>query len=261
MQSPMIKSTALAFLCWAAALPLAAADNPSLDSLQGKWVAKKTSAEGQAYAQTLEIKKNKLTFQIANGDGEVRIFAKGIVKVEKVGPFNVMAVSDIQAGKSAEDTNAIDDDRSSPFVIEDETLTLASNLDKAREKQKPSLDVYTRVAGSKESASTSGGDAGKVVGDWKLEITFNEGSRKYDLQIKEADGKLQAAIISPTSGEHKCKTATYTEGKLLLEIDREIQGNNATFVYNGKLDDGKLAGTVVVKDHEDQFSGKWTAQK
>ena len=261
MKQKMIKSTMLAFLCWAAAPPLVAADNPSLDSLQGKWVAKKTSPEGQAYTQTIEIKKNKLTFQIANGDGEVRIFAKGIVKVEKVGAFNVMAVSDIQSGKSAEDTNAVDDDRSSPYLIEDETLTLASNLDKSRENQKASLDVYTRVAGSKESASTSGGDAGKLVGDWKLEIAFNEGIRKYDLQIKEADGKLQASIVSPRSGEHKCKTATYVDGKLVLEVDREIEGNNATFVYNGKLDDGKLAGTVVVKDHEDQFSGKWTAQK
>ena len=261
MKQKMIKSTALAFLCWAAFLPSAVADSPSLDSLQGKWVTKKTSPKGQAYTQTIEIRKNKLTFQIANSDGELRIFAKGMIKVDKLGALNVMTVSDIQAGKSADDTNAVDDDRSNPYLLDDETLTVATNLDKSRDNQKPALDVYTRVAGSKESASTSGGDAGKLVGDWKLEITFNEQSKKYDLQIKEADCKLQAAIISATSGEHKCKTATYAEGKLLLEIDREIQGNNATFVYNGKLDDGKLAGTVVVKDHEDQFSGKWTAQK
>ena len=261
MQQKMIKSTALAFLCWAAALPLAAADNPGLDSLQGKWVTKKTSPEGQAYIQTIEIRKNKLTFQMANGDGEVRLFAKGILKVEKLGAFNVMALSDIQAGKSAEDTSPVDDDRSSPFLIEDDTLTLVSNLDKLRENQKAALDVYTRVAGSKESASASGGAVGKLVGDWKVEITFKEESKKYDLQIKEADGKLQAAFVSVTSGEHKCKTATYLEGKLLLEVDREIQGTSVTFVYNGKLDEGKLGGTVVVKDHEDQFSGKWTAQK
>lgn len=261
MQQKMIRSTALAFLCWAAAFPLAAADNPSLDSLQGKWVTKKTSPEGQAYTQTIEIRKNKLTFQMANADGELRLFAKGQVKVEKLGPFNVLAVSDIQAGKSAEETNPVDDDRSSPFLIEDETLTLVSNVDKSRDDQKPALDVYTRVAGSKESASASDGATGQLVGDWKVEITFNENSKKYDLQIKETDGKLQAAFISATSGEHKCKTATYIDGKLLLEVDREIQGNNATFVYTGKLDDGKLAGTVVAKDHEDLFSGKWTAHK
>ena len=261
MQKQMIKTTALAFVCWAAALPLATADNSSLDSLQGKWIAKKTSPEGQAYTQTIEIKKDKLAFQLAASDGELRFFAKGIVKAEKLGTFNVLAISDIQGGTSADATEAVNDDRVTPYVLEEETLTLASNFDKVREKQKASLDVYTRVAGSKESASTSGSDAGQLVGDWKLEIAVNDASRKYDLHIKQADGKLQASIVSPRSGEHKCKTATYADGKLVLEIDREIEGNNATFVYTGKLDDGKLAGTVVAKDHEDLFSGKWTAQK
>ena len=102
MQKNTIRSFALACVCWAATLPLTAAADPGLDSLQGKWVTKKTSPEGQAYTQTIEIRKDKLTFQMADADGDLRLFAKGHVKVAKVGPFNVLAVSDMQAGKSAD---------------------------------------------------------------------------------------------------------------------------------------------------------------
>jgi hypothetical protein len=44
-------------------------------------------------------------------------------------------------------------------------------------------------------------------------------------------------------------------------IDREIEGNNTTFVYKGKLAENKISGTVTVKGLEDQFTGTWTATR
>ena len=58
--------------------------------------------------------------------------------------------------------------------------------------------------------------------------------------------------------DHAARLLNLDEGlyKVLRAPEKQI-----TVSIPIKLDNGKLAGTVVVKDHEDQFSGKWTAQK
>jgi len=81
------------------------------------------------------------------------------------------------------------------------------------------------------------------------------------MNLAETEGKLSGAIISPRSGEHKFKSVTFTDGKLAMELPRDIQGNQVTFLYTGALMGNELSGDVVVKGYEDQFKGTWKATK
>lgn len=196
-----------------------------------------------------------------NSDGEVRLFARGSIKAEKLGPFSVLKISNIEAGRSADDAKSVDDVRTSVYVVGEGTLTLASNLDQQRENQQPTLDTYTRTAAPKDSASTPGAVTGQLIGKWKMEATLADTARSYELRFAQVKDGLETVIVSERSGEHKCKTTTVKGDEVVMELDRSIEGNDITFVYKGKLADGKLSGTLVVKGREDEFSGKWTATK
>src|SRR5437764_14462548 len=67
--------------------------------LAGKWSVNKTE-QGQKITQTIEIKKDKFTFEILN-EGQPLLHAEGDVKFEKLGPFNSVHFSHIRAGESA----------------------------------------------------------------------------------------------------------------------------------------------------------------
>ncbi len=235
------------------------ADAPSLDALQGKWSATRPGREGQTVTLNLEINKDKLTFQISGPDGGVRLFAKGDVTAEKIGSFSVLKLSNIYAGRSAEETEKSGDDRQIIYALRDEGLTLASNFDKVRENEKPDAVTYTRV-GKAPTAPAPGAEA-KLLGKWNVEVKLGEDTRDYEFQITRADGKLAASVISPRSGEHKARAATFKDDTFTMEVDRDIEGNTVTFVYTGKLAGEELSGTVALKGFEEQFSGKWTAKK
>jgi hypothetical protein len=238
-----------------------AAESTGLAKLQGKWSGKRTGNDGQESTAVIEFKGSRLTFQLLNSDKEVRFYAAGDVKAEAMGPFNVLKITGLEAGASATETRAIDDDRSTVYTLRGDTLTLASNFDKERENQKPSVEVYQRIEGPK-AAGTSPDGASKLAGKWKLMMKLgDEEERDYELNLAEADGKLSGALISPRSGEHKLKTVTFTNGKLTMEWPREIEGNTLTFLYTGEVKDSGLSGNVVVKGYEDQFKGTWTARK
>lgn len=116
-----------------------------LESLAGKWTVNKTNDQGLAYTQTIEIKKNKMTLSIAAADGQVRLYATGDIKLEKLGTFNVMKITSLEAGASASELKPVDDDRSLVYQLSDDTWTVVSNFDKERQ-QKPALDVYKKVS-------------------------------------------------------------------------------------------------------------------
>lgn len=114
-------------------------------SLTGKWSTKKTNDQGQSYTQTIEIKKDKFVFQILGSDNNVVLYAEGDVKLEKLGPFSSAKFYHIKGGQSADNTNDVDDEYVSVYVLDEDTWTLTSNFDKQRENQKPTVDVYKRV--------------------------------------------------------------------------------------------------------------------
>jgi ABC-type Na+ efflux pump permease subunit len=101
----------------------------------------------------------------------------------------------------------------------------------------------------------------KLLGNWKVDVSLADQNVDYGLRIAKADGKLDVTLISPRSGEHKAKSATYKADELVMEFDRQYQGNSVTLTYRGKLKGDELSGTVTAKGFEDQYNGKWKAKK
>jgi hypothetical protein len=114
--------------------------------LAGKWSVQKTNERGEKFTQTIEIKKDKFTFELLDADNHVVLHAQGDLKLEKVGPFNAARFLHIRGGRSATELDDIDDEYFSIYTLEDNNWTLASNFDKQRQGQKPSADLYQRVS-------------------------------------------------------------------------------------------------------------------
>jgi hypothetical protein len=259
MKNPNGLPRVFSMLCLSLALASAtAADLPSLDALQGAWSVKRTNQEGQVVSQVLEIKQDRVTFKVLGADGEMRLFAKGAVAVQKLGPFQTLKITGIHAGRSEESAEAVDDERTSVFVLQGDTLTLASNFDKARTDQAPRAETYSRgSAAAKQPDDT----AAKLAGTWKMDVHIGDNDADYELRLSQTDGKLSATLISPRSGEHKFRKVIWAEEKLTMELDREYDGNPVTLIYTAKLGADGLSGSVAAKGAEDQFSGTWKARK
>ena len=121
----------------------AAADD--LEAVSGRWSLKKVNSDGQNVTQTLEITKAKFVFRILSTDGRLILHAEGDLKLEKLGPFSSARFFHIRAGDSADDLSDVDDEYVNIYSLDTDTWTMASSLDKHRDGQKPSLDIYKRV--------------------------------------------------------------------------------------------------------------------
>ncbi len=101
---------------------------------------------------------------------------------------------------------------------------------------------------------------GTIAGTWSLLVKLGEDDREYDLRIEEDGGKLKATLISPRSGEHEVKEVSFKDGALRMEIERDIQGTTATFLYDGKLEGEKLSGKWTVKEFS-EYTGEWKGER
>jgi hypothetical protein len=115
------------------------------EALSGKWMVKKVNDQGQNITQTIEVKKDKFVFQILSADDTVVLYAEGDLKLEKLGPFSSVRFLHIRGGSSASNLDDVDDVYVSVYSLDGDTWTMAANLDKQRDGQKPSLDLYRRV--------------------------------------------------------------------------------------------------------------------
>jgi uncharacterized protein (TIGR03067 family) len=144
--------TALGF----AAVCVTPAFGDDLEALTGKWSVQKTNDDGQRYTQQIEIKKDKFTFKITDKDGDTMIYAEGKSKLDKAGPFNTISFTDIQAGQSSTQLDAIDDTFTSIYKLDGDTWMLVMNFDKEHGEQfKPTLDVMRKVAAPKKEAEAT----------------------------------------------------------------------------------------------------------
>ena len=116
-----------------------------LSTRAGKWSVKKTNDQGETFTQTIELKKDKFVFEIVGADANVRLHAEGDVKLEKAGPFSSIKFHHIRGGQSESNMQDVDDEYVSIYTLDGDTWTMATNFDKERERQKPSLDIYKRV--------------------------------------------------------------------------------------------------------------------
>jgi hypothetical protein len=234
---------------------------PSLDSLQGKWSVTKTNREGASYSQAIEFTKDQFVLRIAGADEQVRLFAKGKVKAERAGPFATLTFSDIEGGRSADDLQPVDQRRTVVYLLHNDQLYVAAGFDEERRNESPSVDVYARKEAPKETTAALPLDESQLIGTWKVELTVGEDKRDYEVRFTKADGKLEATLVSPRSGDHKFKSVICQGGALVMELDREMQGQDVTLVYKGKRTAEGLSGTVAAKGREEQFSGRWNASK
>ena len=144
MRKIILNSIMAVLLCSSASIVLGA-DSAQLEKLQGKWEVSKTNDEGQRYKQVIEIAKDKLNFKIVGDDGNTYFEATGDVTVEQCGAIKAFTLTNLKAGQpgSLEDT---DDERSVVYFREGSTLTLVTNMDKSRENEKPTVDVYRKAS-------------------------------------------------------------------------------------------------------------------
>lgn len=119
-----------------------------LESLAGKWSVKKVNDQGQNISQTIEVKKDKFVFEILNSDQSVVLHAEGDFKLEKLGPFSAARFYNIRAGSSASNLDDVEDVYMSVYTLDGDNWTMATNFDKQREGQKPTLDIYHHAKSS-----------------------------------------------------------------------------------------------------------------
>ena len=130
-----------------------AAQADGLDDIAGKWSTSKTNNEGNAFKQIIDFKKDKFVFRIMGADDKAVFYAEGKIKLDKTGDLLVIKFTDIQYGKSKEELQAADEERTDIYALRDGKLILASNFDKERDGQPPGLDTYEKVAEKSPDAS------------------------------------------------------------------------------------------------------------
>ena len=248
-----------------AVMATAAEISPALKSLQGRWNGERTNSEGRRNKAILEIKDDKMEFRALDGDGSIRFIAKGNLKIEKAGDLRALVITDIRAGRDADNLEPVDDDRTSVYTIREGKLYLASGFDKPRDNERPRVEEFTKEEGGARSSSSSSSAEktanDKLLGKWKMEAVLGDNAMDYGLRFEKAGDALQGTVISPRSGEYKAKSVTLKGDQLEMLVDRTIEGNDVTFVYKGTLKADSLAGTLSVKGYEDQFSGTFKATR
>ena len=130
----MVVAMALGMTIWA----------DDLASLQGKWTVKKTGDRG-AFTQQIEFKDKKWVFKILNSEDAVTFIATGEVELKKQGSFTTARFFAIKAGRSDTELEPVDEERNSIYLLDGGQFYLASNFDKAREREKPSVDAYSKA--------------------------------------------------------------------------------------------------------------------
>lgn len=113
---------------------------------------------------------------------------------------------------------------------------------------------------AEEPAQGKDPDLAPILGEWELVAEFQDYKLDYTLRLALKDKALRAILVSPRSGEHPAKAATFKDGVLRIEIDRTYNGNEVTLVYEGKLAGEGLSGTVVPVGLPD-VKGTWKAEK
>jgi len=220
--------------------PLGALAN-ELDALAGKWVAK-VDAQGQTFKQTLEIKKNKFTFEAVRDGGQTVLYAEGEVKTEEYGPFKAVKFYNIQGGTSASasDLQAVDDDRTIIYSLGSNEMTVAANFDKER-SEPATVTKYTKMAAVAVAKT--------LVID-KIVMHKSPQSAEYFLCFEATVGEATKRFNVPDK--------TYDKDGLTIATDLAIPNvsQDATCKFVLKLDD--VAGDECTEEMDNRSAGSFT---
>lgn len=211
-----------------------------LEALAGKWSVKKASEQGQDYTQTITIKKDKFVFQILGAEDRLIFYAEGDVKLDKLGPFNAVHFVNIRAGRSASDLRDVDDDHVSIYRLEDDNWTVAANLDKERERQKPSLDEYRRVKAA-EPAS--------LVID-EIEMADTPQSATWFLCFE--------ATVEGVTQKYHVEGKSYDKNQVTIPVALEVPKARAGQKCSFKLQLDDVEDDVCTEDVDNRSTGEFT---
>jgi hypothetical protein len=114
-----------------------------LSALAGRWVSTRTDNQGRSGKVTLDIQQARFTFKIER-EGQVFLYAEGDVKVETAAGFKTAKFHNIRGGRSADDLQAVDDERAVVYRLSGDELYVASGFDRER-SETPSVMKYTRA--------------------------------------------------------------------------------------------------------------------
>lgn len=210
-----------------------------LDALAGKWVAK-VEAQGQAFKQVLEIKKNKFTFELVRGDGQTALYAEGEVKTEAHGPFKTAKFYNIQGGSSASDLQSVDDERTVIYSMGYNEMTVAANFDKDR-SEPATATKYTKVVATPETKT--------LVID-KIVMHRTPQAAEYFLCFE--------VTVGGTTKRFNIPDKTYEQNDLTIATDLAIPNvrPDATCKFVMKLDD--VAGDECTEEMDNRSAGSFT---
>lgn len=114
-----------------------------LDSLAGKWTLTRKNDDGQTVVHKLHFKEGKFTFRMMTEGGSTLLYAEGDATVATAGGIKVAHLTNIRAGESDADLQAIGEDYSAAFRVSGTTCYFANGLDRER-AEAPRMDVYKK---------------------------------------------------------------------------------------------------------------------
>src|ERR1041385_2416568 len=147
-----MKRYLLAISCFVLSFAAGSVIADDADVLKGKWLVKKANEKGVKVSQTIEVKPDKFIFQILDAEDHLILHAEGSFKLQKLGPFSSARFFNIRGGDSPSNLDDVDEEYTAIYTLSSDTWTIASNFDKKRD-QKPSIDVYQRVASANETGT------------------------------------------------------------------------------------------------------------
>ena len=95
-----------------------------------------------------------------------------------------------------------------------------------------------------------------VTGAWKMTFNTDQGAIDSDMTLKQAGDKVTGSLTSP-QGEAPIE-GTFKDGKLLLTLTVDAQGQSLTITFSGALEKDTLKGDV---DFGGFGSATWSATR
>jgi hypothetical protein len=95
-----------------------------------------------------------------------------------------------------------------------------------------------------------------VAGAWKMTFQTDQGAVDADMTLKQ-DGQTVSGSLTSPQGEAPLQ-GTFTDGKLLLSLTVDAQGQTMTITFDGVLEKDTLKGNV---DFGGFGSATWAASR
>jgi hypothetical protein len=120
-----------------------AARAQSFSEVAGKWSLTKKNSWGDTL-QKLELKDDKFSYKESDQSGATLLVARGDAKVDRLGPFKIMRLTNIEGGYSEGLLEPVNDDRVIIYTKGWNTLTVALNFDAYRDGEEARADIYKK---------------------------------------------------------------------------------------------------------------------